>query len=156
KLRRQLRQGLLSRKRRHRHSRLEFRAVLLSLYAHVSRPLDRSALSLSCCPKIRSRRILNAPPRTSQGCTDPRNKVIHAAGRDVARSNVHCLEAGPLQDTLNRIKRRSRSRLSYVIDLRHERPFALDSASSFGELLFCVSAYIAKSFSRRSVSFLNI
>jgi hypothetical protein len=40
----------------HRHSRLEFRAVLLPLYAHVSRPLDRSALSLSCCPKIGSRR----------------------------------------------------------------------------------------------------
>src|SRR5437764_3129125 len=56
KLRRQLRQGFLPRKRRHRHSRLEFRAVLLPLYAHVSRPLDRSALSLSCCPKIRNRR----------------------------------------------------------------------------------------------------
>src|SRR5262249_31064655 len=55
-LRRQLRQGLLPRPRRHRHSRLEFRAMLLPVYAHVSRPLDRSALSLSCCPKIRSRR----------------------------------------------------------------------------------------------------
>jgi hypothetical protein len=30
--------------------------VLLPLYAHVSRPLDRSALSLSRCPEIRSRR----------------------------------------------------------------------------------------------------
>src|SRR2546421_10187646 len=47
KLRRQLRQGLLPRQRCHRHSRLEFRAVLLSLYAHVSRPLDRPAFSLS-------------------------------------------------------------------------------------------------------------
>src|SRR4029077_10461867 len=56
KLRRQLRQGLLPRKRRHRHSRLELCAVLLPLYTHVSRPLDRSALSLSCCPKIGSRR----------------------------------------------------------------------------------------------------
>jgi hypothetical protein len=56
KLRRQLRHGPLPRQRCHRHSRAEFRAVLLSLYAHVSRPLDRSALSLSCCPKIRSRR----------------------------------------------------------------------------------------------------
>src|SRR3974390_3167820 len=64
KLRRQLRQGLLPRQRRHRHSRLEFRAVLLPLYAHVSRPLDRSALSLSCCPEIRSRR------RSSNGLVD--------------------------------------------------------------------------------------
>jgi hypothetical protein len=56
KLRRQLCQGLLPRKRRPRHSRLEFRAVLLPLYAHVARPLDRSAFSLSRCPKIRSRR----------------------------------------------------------------------------------------------------
>ena len=39
KLRRQLRQGLLPRKRRHRHPRLELCAVLLPLYAHVSRPL---------------------------------------------------------------------------------------------------------------------
>src|SRR5690349_24976973 len=61
KLRRQLSQGLLPRKRRHRHSRLEFGAVLLPLYAHVSLPLDRSALSLSCCPKIRSRRKLRTP-----------------------------------------------------------------------------------------------
>jgi hypothetical protein len=38
KLRRQLRQGLFPRKRRHRHPRLEFCAVLLPLYAHVSRP----------------------------------------------------------------------------------------------------------------------
>src|SRR4029077_15466986 len=38
KLRRQLRQGLLPRKRRHRHPRFEFRAVLLSLYTHFSRP----------------------------------------------------------------------------------------------------------------------
>src|SRR5262245_45385861 len=60
KLRRQLRQGLLPRQRRHRHSRLEFPAVLLPLYAHVSRPLDRSALSLSCWSKIRSRRKANA------------------------------------------------------------------------------------------------
>ena len=34
---RQLSQGLLPRKRRHRHARLEFGAVLLPLYAHVSR-----------------------------------------------------------------------------------------------------------------------
>ena len=33
-----LRQGLLPRKHRNRHSRLELRAVLLPLYAHVSRP----------------------------------------------------------------------------------------------------------------------
>src|SRR6202011_57115 len=39
KLRRQLRQGLLPRKRRHRHPRFELRAVLLPLYAHLSRPL---------------------------------------------------------------------------------------------------------------------
>src|SRR5204862_626013 len=57
KLRRQLRQGLLPRKRRHRHSRLEFCAVLLSLYAHVSRPFGPVSLSLSRCPKIRSRRL---------------------------------------------------------------------------------------------------
>jgi hypothetical protein len=38
KLRRQLRQGLLPRKRRHRHPRFELRAVLLPLYAHFSRP----------------------------------------------------------------------------------------------------------------------
>jgi hypothetical protein len=38
KLCRQLRQGLLPRKRRHRHSRLKFRAVLFPLDAHVSRP----------------------------------------------------------------------------------------------------------------------
>jgi hypothetical protein len=35
---RQRRQGLLPRKRRHRHSRFELRAVLLPLYAHFSRP----------------------------------------------------------------------------------------------------------------------
>src|SRR5438105_8480031 len=56
KLRRQLRQGLLSRKRRHRHLRLKFCAVLLPLYAHVSRPFGPVSLSLSRCPKIRSRR----------------------------------------------------------------------------------------------------
>src|SRR5260370_30218396 len=43
------------------HARLEFRAMLLPLYTHVSRPFwDRSALSLSRCPKIRSRR--SSPP----------------------------------------------------------------------------------------------
>src|SRR5207245_1206879 len=62
KLRRQLSQGLLSRKRRHRHSRLKFRAVLFPLDAHVSRPLDRSAFSLSRCPKIRSRRRYSWSP----------------------------------------------------------------------------------------------
>ena len=44
KLRRQLRQGLLPRKRRHRHPRLKFRAVLLPLYAHVSRPFGPVSL----------------------------------------------------------------------------------------------------------------
>jgi hypothetical protein len=44
KLRRQLRQGLLPRKRCHRHSRLKFRAVLLPLYAHVSRPFGPVSL----------------------------------------------------------------------------------------------------------------
>src|SRR4029077_13012910 len=59
KLRRQLRQGLLPRKRRHRHSRFELRAVLLPLYAHLSRPLfGPLSLSLSRCPKIRSRRTI--------------------------------------------------------------------------------------------------
>src|SRR4051794_10389900 len=58
KLRRQLSQGLLPRKRRHRHSRFEFCAVLLPLDAHVSRPMDRLAFSLSRCPKIRDRRTL--------------------------------------------------------------------------------------------------
>src|SRR6478609_7238042 len=38
KLRRQLRQGLLPRKCRHRYPRLKFRVVLLPLYTHVSRP----------------------------------------------------------------------------------------------------------------------
>src|SRR6516162_6797746 len=37
KFHRQLRQGLLPRKRRHRHARLELRAVLLPLYTHLSR-----------------------------------------------------------------------------------------------------------------------
>src|SRR3984893_14931914 len=46
KLRRQLSQGLLPRKRRHRHSRLEFRAVLLPLYAHVSYPFGPVSLQL--------------------------------------------------------------------------------------------------------------
>ena len=41
KLRRQLSQGLLPRKRRHRHTPLEGGAVLLPLYTHVSRLLDR-------------------------------------------------------------------------------------------------------------------
>src|SRR5436853_622522 len=41
---RQLSQGLLPRKRRHRHSRLEFCAVLLPLYAHVSRPFGPVSL----------------------------------------------------------------------------------------------------------------
>jgi hypothetical protein len=44
KLRRQLRQGLLPRKRRHRHSRLECCAVLLPLYTHVSRPFGPVSL----------------------------------------------------------------------------------------------------------------
>src|SRR3954449_3088019 len=44
KLRRQLRQGLLPRKRRHRHARLEFCAVLLPLYAHLSRPFGPVSL----------------------------------------------------------------------------------------------------------------
>src|ERR1700759_709686 len=44
KLRRQLRQGLFPRKRRHRHPRLEFCAVLLPLYAHVSRPFGPVSL----------------------------------------------------------------------------------------------------------------
>ena len=44
KLGRQLRQGLLPRKRRHRHSRLKFCAVLLPLYAHVSRPFGPVSL----------------------------------------------------------------------------------------------------------------
>src|SRR5437868_2301752 len=52
KLRRQLRQGLLPRKRRHRHPRFEFRAVLLPLYAHLSCPfLDRSALAYRAVQK---------------------------------------------------------------------------------------------------------
>ena len=37
KLRRQLRQGLLTRQCRHRHARLELRVVLLPFYTHVSR-----------------------------------------------------------------------------------------------------------------------
>src|SRR5438045_5020950 len=44
KLRRQLSQGLLPRKRRHRHARLEFGAVLLPLYAHLSRPFGPVSL----------------------------------------------------------------------------------------------------------------
>src|SRR5690349_24633136 len=40
----QLSQGLLPRKRPHRHSRLEFCAVLLPLYAHVSRPFGPVSL----------------------------------------------------------------------------------------------------------------
>src|ERR1700720_3674683 len=44
KLRRQLRQGLLPRKRRHRHSRLKFRAALFPLDAHVSRPFGPVSL----------------------------------------------------------------------------------------------------------------
>src|SRR5271169_2515984 len=43
-LRRQLSQGLLPRKRRHRHPRLEFGAVLLPLYAHLSRPFGPVSL----------------------------------------------------------------------------------------------------------------
>jgi len=38
------RQSLLPRKRRHRHPRFEFRAVLLSLYAHVSYPFGPVSL----------------------------------------------------------------------------------------------------------------
>src|SRR5208282_5755966 len=41
---RQLSQGLLPRKRRHRHSRLECGAVLLPLYAHLSRPFGPVSL----------------------------------------------------------------------------------------------------------------
>ena len=37
KFKRQLRQGLLPRQRRHRHARREVRAVLLTIYTHVSR-----------------------------------------------------------------------------------------------------------------------
>src|SRR5260370_12450538 len=44
KLHRQLSQGLLPRKRRHRHSRLKFRAVLFPLDAHVSRPFGPVSL----------------------------------------------------------------------------------------------------------------
>jgi hypothetical protein len=44
KLSRQLSQGLLPRKCRHRHSRLEFRAMLLPLYAHVARPFGPVSL----------------------------------------------------------------------------------------------------------------
>src|SRR5271154_4179807 len=44
KLRRQLSQGFLPRKRRHRHSRLEFCAVLLPLDAHLSRPFGPVSL----------------------------------------------------------------------------------------------------------------
>src|SRR5262249_27307597 len=56
---RQLRQGLLPRERRHRHSRLEFRAVLLPLYAHVSRPLDRSALAYPAVQKSGAAALLD-------------------------------------------------------------------------------------------------
>src|SRR5258708_1994636 len=94
-------------------------------------------------------RVMSAHRRTGK-------KIIHGAGSEVGRSNIHCLETGTLQDTFNRIKRCSRIRLSYVIDPGHERLLAPDSAISFAELLFCVSAYNAKSFSRRSVSFLNL
>src|SRR5712671_2466766 len=72
KLRRKLRQDLLPRKRRHRHSRLEFCAVLLPLYAHLTPLLDRLAFSLSRCPKIRSRRNrewLHRFPRSRRECT---------------------------------------------------------------------------------------
>ena len=44
KLHRQLGQGLLLRKRRHRHSRLKFRAVLFPLDAHLSRPFGPVSL----------------------------------------------------------------------------------------------------------------
>src|SRR6202035_4874464 len=44
KLGRQLRQGLPPGKRRHRHSRLKFCAMLLPLYAHVSRPFGPVSL----------------------------------------------------------------------------------------------------------------
>ena len=44
KRRRQLRQGLLPRQRCHRHARLVFRAVLLPLYAHLSRPFGPVSL----------------------------------------------------------------------------------------------------------------
>src|SRR5580704_413144 len=64
KLRRQLRQDLLPRKRRHRHSRPRLSpgqalnsALCCFLFMPTSHaPLDRSAFSLSRCPKIRSRR----------------------------------------------------------------------------------------------------
>jgi hypothetical protein len=64
KLRRQLRQGLLPRKRCHRHSRPRLSpgqalnsALCCFLFMPTSHaPLDRSAFSLSRCPKIRSRR----------------------------------------------------------------------------------------------------
>ena len=44
KIHRQLSQGLLLRKRRHRHSRLKFRAVLFPLDARVSRPFGPVSL----------------------------------------------------------------------------------------------------------------
>src|SRR5438067_13195143 len=71
KLRRQLSQGLLPRKRRHRHSRLKFRAVLFPLDAHVSRPFGPVSLSLSRCPKIRDRRTHRI------GCARPARTIEH-------------------------------------------------------------------------------
>jgi len=64
KLRRQLRQGLLPRKRRHRHPRFEFRAVLLPLYAHLLCPfLDRSALAYRPVQKSGARKVLGTISR---------------------------------------------------------------------------------------------
>src|SRR5262249_49135244 len=82
KLRRQLRQGLFPRQRCHRHSRLEFRAVLLPLYAHVSRPLDRSALSLSRCPKSGAAAFIPLPKRVSRRSASCIRKTFRRMGRE--------------------------------------------------------------------------